>query len=97
MKMGMLIVLPGFKYILVRYCQCQTVHQILVISGLFPCSPSIARTAISTVLLQFFRSLSQKSSDGVYALANALRLHYKARGLVLQNAEVCVALYALSI
>jgi hypothetical protein len=82
----------GFKHISVRSCACQTVHQVLVTSGLFPTSPQIARTAISIVLLQFFRSLSKQSADGIYALANALRLHYESRGFILRNAEVCIVL-----
>ncbi|KAK1217955.1 hypothetical protein PQX77_019377 [Marasmius sp. AFHP31] len=64
-----------------RHCRCQMLPQVLIAHGLFPTSPSQPRMAISLDLLDFYRTLSEQSSDAVTALAGALSSLYRRRGL----------------
>ncbi|KAK1223885.1 hypothetical protein PQX77_013219 [Marasmius sp. AFHP31] len=69
-----------------RYCRCRSLPQVLITHGLFPTSPSQPRMAISLELLEFYRSLSQHTSDAVTALASGLTMVYRRRGFRLLSA-----------
>jgi len=68
--------LLAFSSITVWHCQCATLPQLLVRSGLFPTAPFQPRMAVSVKLLAFYRALFERSCDAINALASALHTHY---------------------
>ncbi|KAJ8091866.1 hypothetical protein PM082_021102 [Marasmius tenuissimus] len=67
----------------ISHCRCQTLTQSLVLRGFFPTAPSQPRMAIAIHLLEFYQALCEQSSDAVTALAGALEVTYRWRGLPL--------------
>ena len=84
--------LLAFSSITVWHCQCATLPQLLVCSGLFPTAPFQPCMAVSVELLAFYRALFERSCDAINALASALHTHYTRRGFRVTNKEVCIQL-----
>ncbi|KAJ7575225.1 hypothetical protein C8J56DRAFT_1063775 [Mycena floridula] len=76
----MCLYLNHFAELQVIGCSCETIPQLLVANGLFPCTPVAPRYAVSIPLLDFYRGLFERSCDAIHALSNALHTVYEKKG-----------------
>lgn len=71
----------------IHACSCESSPIVLIRNGLFPCSPTAPRRAISLDLLDLFLSVQEQSSDSVRSLATALAASYRNRGFPLVDKQ----------
>ncbi|KAF5332294.1 hypothetical protein D9611_008142 [Ephemerocybe angulata] len=71
----------------VQYCACETICQVLIRNGLFPCSPSMPRMAVEINLLALYRAQWEKACEAVNAISGALHSHYVRRGFPMINSK----------
>ncbi|KAJ7588018.1 hypothetical protein C8J56DRAFT_889864 [Mycena floridula] len=83
----MCLYLNHFAELQVIGCSCETIPQLLVANGLFPCTPVVPRYAVSIPLLDFYRGLFERSCDAIHALSNALHTVYEKKGFRMVNKD----------